>query len=370
LETLAGRPALTGSPFTPLVAPLKRRPRDREGEGAQPQPLPRDLDSAHLAAIADMTRIVLLWQKTRVPEVEFSFLRYSKSKGKMGGGRFWPTLRDAQGNAWPKRYPISHLGRIQGAYYRALEFQRASGEGRNPASLYMAAVDAESGPTFPWLFVDDVKREQFESEALGEDFQIVLETSSGNFQSWLLDDAIPASKYERSVSQGELAAFLGADKNAGGFSRLARAPGSINWKAGKNSFATKLIRCSELAADLAKALPCAAQGEGEVDEIRTLRNLPKSDWISVVEQFEASRTWRHDWKEVEYAAAEIARGQRGDCSEDDWRECHRLIFSRGLRPLFVMEALMLASVRRQKHSPDEYAARTIANLVHRRRRQE
>ena len=351
--------APTPSPFARLAAAA--RPARRSAAGGETA-LPRELDREHLAAICQLTKILLLWHRTRVTTVKFSFLRFETSKGQMAGGRFWPTLRDSNGNVLPSEYATSQLMQIQGAYYRALEFQRASAMDRKPASLYMEAIDSESGPTFPWYFLDDVRREQFESEAFGEDFQIVLETSQNNFQAWFLSDAIPASKYERSEKQGLLARHLGADKNAGGFARLARAPGSINWKEGKNRFSTKLIRCDERAAELAKNLPYSVQG-GE--DFLFARNLTKSDWISVIQQFEASRPWRPDWRDVEYAIAEIERGHRGDHSEDDWRECHRLIFTKRLRPLFVMQALALASLRRAKHSPEDYAARTICKLIQR-----
>ncbi len=352
-----GVAAAPASPFSRLTW------RGRGGNAGRAQPLPRELDQAYLQSLGELMRILLLWQKTGVLEIEFAFLRYDQNARQMGGGRFWPDLRDSQGKTWPARYSLSQLGSIQGAYYRALAFQGITPANRKPASLYMQPLDPDRGQTHPWLFIDDVRRAHLNSTAaLGRSFQILIETSENNFQGWMLADRIPASKHERSALQGDLARRLAADKNAGGYLRLARAPGSINWKLGRGAFRSCLHLCDSrsLVAKIAESLPPSSESAPPDCPLST-----RNDWLPQILQFEGAHSWARDWKSIDYIVADIMRGQHGDYSEDDWRECRRLIFVKRLRPFLVLQALAIASFMREKHSAEDYAARTIFNLIQR-----
>lgn len=283
---------------------------------------------------ADTKLILEFWRAGAAEAASFAVACWKPAIGRYSGF-FCP------GSESPPEYRIDgSCNSAVNAAGRIISFQnRAS----RPFSAYWRIID---GP-HRIIFLDDIT-----SPTTFYGFRhVILETSPGNYQVWLMLDGPPPNSETRLAIQRRVGAEYNSDPGAGGLVRWARMPGSINRKPGRENFVTRLVSAQMdgefMPTPLNITPPRRQQGRGGV-ETRAHGHSKNNvrPWSAPVD--------------VMALIANSPVGCDGTKSTADMRGVMSAL-SRGVNEATVYQALKTLSDARGKH-PD-YARLTVAKAI-------
>jgi hypothetical protein len=209
------------------------------------------------------------------------------------------------------------------AYAKSADIFKLEGIGEQ---LYFSPVDKSR-----ILLLDDLKTAD---PVLAGHQYCVLESSEGNYQHFYVASA-PLTNDERGEMQKQLAAQHGGDPAATSGCQPHRAPGSVNYKPGRDLFVTRLVSCSVTGSTVAASDAAA--------------HRPAPLATSTVQDDDGGCKLEHE---------PPLPGEHKSQSDHDWAFCMRN-WHRG--EAWILSDLHHRSVARGKHCG--YAAQTVAKAA-------
>ena len=140
------------------------------------------------------------------------------------------------------------------------------------------------------VLLDDISTDQ---PILPDHQCAILETSAGNYQHFYVCQR-GLEQHERRSLQVALAGQFGGDPKATNGHQPHRAPGSVNYKLGRNCFVTRLVFCEAAGAVLAAPEPVAMSMSAEADggdrrlnepRVGGIKSPSEDDWAWVLKRW-------------------------------------------------------------------------------------
>lgn len=220
---------------------------------------------------------------------------------------------------------------------------RDGGAGRRRLSTYWRPLDSDNAPPHRLIFLDDIKS----LDPFRDYKHAILETSSGNYQGWFVVQESVSPEARLSI-QKLICRKFNADPGAGGSMRWTRMPGSINYKPGKDRFATRLVSINNDGRFMEIPEPPAIPSN----------HAPRAGAVSALSRGVTEHINQPGGEIADFIQGWRPRGADQSDSARDFAATLSLL-RRGYSPDAIFKALVEIASARGKPKPEYYSNLTV-----------